>query len=39
MEDVVITRYWMALVLAVMALYVIIGLVGMKVKARRKKGE
>jgi hypothetical protein len=37
MEEVIVSRVWMALVFSVMVLYVAIGFVGVKVKARRDR--
>ena len=39
MEEVVVTRYWMALVLLVMVVYVVAGFIGVRVQARRKKDQ
>jgi uncharacterized membrane protein SirB2 len=39
MEEVIVTRYWMALVLGVMLVYVIVGFIGMRMKSKRNKAE
>ena len=37
MEELNVTKYWMALVLGVMALYAVVGFIGMAIKAKREK--
>lgn len=37
MEEVIVSKMWMALVFGVMALYTVLGFVGMRVKSGRER--